>query len=79
MLKTNHRSSKKLIEPLNKIFNNIYNNAISDEIEKIEFTNSLSNQKNDNNNILINGQEIEGINIITTTTENEEDIYQKQH
>ncbi|WP_210369068.1 exodeoxyribonuclease V subunit beta [Borreliella garinii] len=77
VLKTNHRSSKKLIEPLNKIFNNIYNNAISDEIEKIEFINSLSNQKNDNNNILINGQEIEGINIITTTTENEEDIYQK--
>ncbi|WPM05704.1 exodeoxyribonuclease V subunit beta [Borreliella sinica] len=77
VLTINHRSSKKLIEPLNKIFNNIYNNAIVDEIGKIEFTNSLPNQKNDNNNILINGQEIEGINIITTNTENEEDIYQK--
>ncbi|WKC79086.1 exodeoxyribonuclease V subunit beta [Borreliella turdi] len=77
VLKINHRSSKKLIEPLNKIFNNIYNNTIVDEIEKIEFTNSLPNPKNDNNKIFINGQETEGINIITTNTENEEDIYQK--
>ncbi len=77
VLKINHRSSKKLIGPLNKIFNNIYNNAIADEIEKIDFTNSLPNQKNDNNKIVINGQEIEGINIITTNTESEEDIYQK--
>ncbi|WNY66967.1 exodeoxyribonuclease V subunit beta [Borreliella lusitaniae] len=77
VLKINHRSSKKLISPLNKIFNNIYNNAVADEIEKIEFTNSLPNQQNDNNNIFINRQEIEGINIITTNAENEEDIYQK--
>ncbi|WKC88280.1 exodeoxyribonuclease V subunit beta [Borreliella japonica] len=77
VLETNHRSSKKLIEPLNRIFNNIYNNAIADEIEKIEFTNSLSNQKNDNNSIFINGQEIEGVNIITANAENKEDIYQK--
>lgn len=77
VLKTNHRSSKKLINPFNRIFDNIYNNTIVHDIEKIEFTNSLPNQKNDNNNIFINGQEIEGINIITTNTENEEDIYQK--
>ncbi|QFI14733.1 exodeoxyribonuclease V subunit beta [Borrelia sp. CA_690] len=77
VLKTNHRASKKIISPLNKIFNNIYNNTITDEIEKIEFTNSLPNQKNDNNSIFINGQEIEGINIISTNTENTEDIYQK--
>ncbi|APJ08501.1 exodeoxyribonuclease V subunit beta [Borreliella afzelii] len=77
VLKTNHRSSKKLISPFNRIFDNIYNNTIVHDIEKIEFTNSLPNQKNDNNNIFINGQEIEGINIITTNTENEEDIYQK--
>ncbi|AJA90424.1 exodeoxyribonuclease V subunit beta [Borreliella chilensis] len=77
VLQTNHRSSKKLIKPLNKIFNNIYNTAVVDEVERIEFTNSIPSHKNDKNNIFINGQEIEGINIINANTENEEDIYQK--
>ncbi len=47
------------------------------KLKKLNLPIHFQIKKIDNNNILINGQEIEGINIITTTTENEEDIYQK--
>ena len=45
------------------------------KIEQIEFSNSKTDPKNDNNNIFINDTEIEGINIIET--EKDEDIIQK--
>ncbi|QMU99388.1 exodeoxyribonuclease V subunit beta [Borrelia sp. A-FGy1] len=62
----NYRSNKKLVEPLNIMFSNIYNKTKTSKIEQIEFISSKTNPKNDNNNIFINDKEIEGINIIET-------------
>ncbi|WP_445436087.1 exodeoxyribonuclease V subunit beta [Candidatus Borreliella tachyglossi] len=65
-LATNYRANKKLVEPLNIMFDNLYNKTETSTIEQIEFIKSSTNLKNDNNNIFINEQEIEGINIIET-------------
>ncbi|AHE62944.1 exodeoxyribonuclease V subunit beta [Borrelia parkeri] len=75
-LLTNYRSNKKLVESLNIMFNNIYNKTHTAKIEKIEFTKSKTESKNDENKIFINDQEIEAINIIETESENE-NILQK--
>lgn len=68
-LLTNYRANKKLVEPLNIMFDNIYNKTHTTKIEQIEFIKSKTEPKNDKNKIFINDQEIEAINII----ENEED------
>ncbi|WKC58176.1 exodeoxyribonuclease V subunit beta [Borrelia sp. P9F1] len=72
-LGTNYRTNKKLVEPLNIMFRNIYNKTWTSKIEQIEFNSSKTEPKNDSNNIFINNKEIEGINII----EGEENTIQK--
>ncbi|BCR21225.1 exodeoxyribonuclease V subunit beta [Borrelia miyamotoi] len=74
-LLTNHRSNKELVEPLNIMFDNIYNKTFTAKIEQIEFTKSITNPKNDENQIFVNEKKIEAINIIKT--EGNENILQK--
>ncbi|UGQ16295.1 exodeoxyribonuclease V subunit beta [Borrelia sp. RT5S] len=71
----NHRSNKKLVDPLNIMFSNIYNKTWTSKIEQIEFSSSKTEPKNDKNNIFINDEEIEGINIIEA--ERDENAMQK--
>ena len=61
---TNHRSNKELVEPLNIMFNNIYNKTFTDEIERIEFKKVITSPNNDENKIFVNDQKINAINII---------------
>ncbi|AHH08602.1 exodeoxyribonuclease V subunit beta [Borrelia anserina] len=72
---TNYRSNKKLVEPLNIMFDNIYNKAVTSKIEQIKFIKSKPEPKNDENKIFINDQEIEAINIIET--EKNDNVLQK--
>ncbi|WP_024653414.1 exodeoxyribonuclease V subunit beta [Borrelia persica] len=74
-LLTNYRSNKKLIQPLNIMFERIYNKTHTNQIEKIEFVKLKTDPKNDNNKIFINDQEIEAINIIED--EENDNILQK--
>ncbi|BCR22043.1 exodeoxyribonuclease V subunit beta [Borrelia sp. HM] len=74
-LLTNHRSNKELVEPLNIMFDNIYNKTFTDEIERIEFKKAITNPNNDENKIFVNDQKIKAINIIEI--EEDRNILQK--
>ncbi|ACH94860.1 exodeoxyribonuclease V subunit beta [Borrelia recurrentis] len=74
-LLTNYRSNKKLVKPLNIMFERIYNKTHTDKIEQIEFVQLQTEPKNDNNKIFINDQEIKAINIIQA--EENDNVFQK--